>query len=141
MCKLGDVIVIKEFKNEYGEIVPKHSFVVINDEPDYVEGFRYDFVSNMLCSFHDEEHKNKKLKYKENLAVKEQKIAGKDINNKEGFIKADQLYYFEKSKIEYKVLAHVDSELLDELVQLILELKEEGRLKPVLTNVKENVTQ
>lgn len=32
MCKLGDIIVVKEFKNEYGETIPKHSFVVINDE-------------------------------------------------------------------------------------------------------------
>ena len=36
MCKLGDVIVVKEFRNEYGKIVPKHSFVVINDEQDFV---------------------------------------------------------------------------------------------------------
>ena len=27
MCKLGDIIVIKEFKNEFGETIPKHSFV------------------------------------------------------------------------------------------------------------------
>lgn len=138
MCKLGDVIVVKEFRNEYGEIVPKHSFVVINDEPDYVEGFRYDFVSNMLCSFHSEEHKNKKLRFKQNLPLQEEKISGSSINNKEGFIKADQLYYFDKNKIEYKVLAHVDAELLDELVQLILELKEEGLLKPIYTNITEN---
>ena len=34
MCKLGDIIVVKEFVNENGETVSKHSFVVINDEPD-----------------------------------------------------------------------------------------------------------
>ena len=32
MCKVGDIIVIKEFKNEIGEPVKKHSFVVISDE-------------------------------------------------------------------------------------------------------------
>lgn len=139
MCKLGDVIVIKEFKNEYGEIVPKHSFVVINDEPDFVEGFRYDFVSNMLCSFHDEEHKKKKLRFEQNLAVKEEKISGENINNKEGYIKADQLYYFDKSKIEYKIIAYIDPELLDELVQLILKLKDENLLKPIYTNITDNI--
>ena len=138
MCKLGDIIVIKEFKNEYGEIMPKHSFVVINDEPDYVEGFRYDFVSNMLCSFHNGKHKQNKLRYKQTLPVREEKISGENINNKEGFIKADQLYYFDKNKIEYKTLAHVEPELLDELVQLILELKEEGLLKPIYTNIEED---
>lgn len=135
MCKLGDIIVVKEFKNEYGDIVPKHSFVIINDEEDYVEGFRYDFVSNMLCSFHDEDHKKKKLKYEQNLPVREEKISGENINNKEGFIKADQLYYFNKNKIQYKVLAHIDPELLDELVQLILKLKEKGLLQPIITNI------
>ena len=59
MCKLGDIIVVKEFKNELGEAIPKHSFVVINDEMDYVEGLKYDFVTNMMCSFHSDEHKTK----------------------------------------------------------------------------------
>ncbi len=139
MCKLGDVIIVKEFKDENGEIVPRHSFVVINDEPDYVEGFRYDFVCNMLCSFHDENHKKKKLKFKQNLAVKEEKISGENINSKEGFIKADKLYYFDKNKIEYKVIAHMDSELLDELVQLILKLQKENLLIPIYTNIVKKV--
>ena len=46
MCKLGDVIIIKEFKNENGEIVSRHSFVVINDEPDFVEGFKITKIKN-----------------------------------------------------------------------------------------------
>ena len=139
MCKLGDVIVVKEFRNEYGKIIPKHSFVVINDEQDFVEGFKYDFISNMLCSFHNEEHKKKKLQYKQNLEIKEEKIFGEKINNKEGYIKANQLYFFDKSKIEYKVIAHLDSELLDELVQLILELQKSNLLIPIYTNINEEV--
>lgn len=135
MCKLGDIIVVKEFKNEYGDIIPKHSFVVINDEVDYVESLKYDFVSNMMCSFHDEEHKNKKLKFEENFQIKEKLISGKKINGKSGYIKADQLYYFDKNLIEYKVIAHMDDELLDELVQLILVLNEKGLLKNVTTNL------
>ena len=135
MCKLGDIIVIKEFKNEEGKIIPKHSFVIINDEPDHVEGFKYDFISNMLCSFHNEKHKRKKLRFKENLPIKEEKISGANINNREGYIKADQLYYFDKKKIEYKIIAHIDDELLDELVQLILKLKDEDLLKPIYTNI------
>ena len=135
MCKLGDIIVIKEFKNVEGEKMSKHSFVIINDEPDHVEGFKYDFISNMLCSFHNENHKRKKLSFKENLPIKEEKISGANINSKEGYIKADQLYFFDKRKIEYKVIAHVDDELLDELVQLILKLKEGDLLKPIYTNI------
>ena len=59
MCKLGDIIVIKQFKNEVGEKVKKHSFVVVSDDKNTIEGLEYDFISNMLCSFHNEEHKRK----------------------------------------------------------------------------------
>ena len=141
MCKLGDIIVIKEFKNEFGETIPQHSFVVISDQANYIEGFRYDFVSNMLCSFHNKTHKQQKLKYKENLPIKEQKIFGKRINNKTGYIKADQLYYFNKNKIEYKLIAHMDNSLLNELITLIINLQKQDLLKPIITNIeKEKIT-
>lgn len=135
MCKLGDIIVVKEFKDKTGILVPKHSFVVINDEEDYVEGLKYDFVANIMCSFHNEQHKNKKLKYEENFPIKEHLISGEKINNKSGYIKADQLYYFDKNLIEYQVIAHMEAELLDELVQLILVLNEKGLLKNVISNL------
>ena len=139
MCKLGDIIIINEFKSLEGDIVPKHSFVVINDEEDYVEGLKYDFVSNMMCSFHNEDHKKKKLRFEENLPIREELISGDKINSKDGYIKADQLYYFDKSKIQYKIIAHMDDELLDDLVQLILLLNEKGKLKNVITNLEETV--
>ena len=72
------------------------------------------------------------------MPVKENKISGEHINDKEGYIKADQLYYFDKNTIEYKVIAHIDNELLDELVQLILELQSQGLLKPIYTNIIDN---
>ena len=140
MCKLGDIIVIKEFRNEFDEKVRKHSFVVINDEKNCIEGLHYDFISNMLCSFHDDEHKSKKMSYRENLLIKEKTISGDKINEKEGFIKADQLYYFDKNEIEYKVIARLDDESLTELVQLILALNEENKLKIITTNLKEKIT-
>lgn len=98
MCKLGDIIVIKEFKNEFGETIPKHSFVVISGQANYIEGFRYDFVSNMLCSFHNKKHKQKKLKYKENLPIKEQKISGKKSTIKQDILK--QINYIILTKIK-----------------------------------------
>ena len=32
MCRVGDIIVVKEFKDKNGIVVPRHSFVVINDD-------------------------------------------------------------------------------------------------------------
>ena len=82
MCKLGDIIVIKEFRNEYGKKINRHSFVVINDEKNSIEGMNYDFISNMLCSFHSDEHKNRKLKFKENYEIAEKMIEGENLNEK-----------------------------------------------------------
>ncbi len=135
MCKLGDIIVVKEFKDQKGITVPKHSFVVINDEPDYIEGFEYDFVSNIMCSFHDEKQKKHKLSIEGNLEIKPEQIHGQNINSKGGYIRADELFYFKKAKIEYKVIAHMDDELLDELVQLIIKLHDKHKERNVITNL------
>ena len=135
MCKLGDIIVIKKFKNENGDVIPRHSFVVINDEENFLEGLKYDFVANMMCSFHDDEHKHKKLKFLENLPVEEKLISGEKINSKQGYIKADQLYYFNKNIIEYKKIAHMDDELLDDLINLIFILDKKDKLKTISTNL------
>ena len=135
MCRLGDIIVVKEFKDSNGITVPKHSFVVINDEPDYIEGFEYDFVSNVMCSFHDEKQKEHKLSFEGNLEINPTQIHGQSINSKGGYIRADELFYFNKNKIEYKVIAHMDDELLDELVQLIIKLHDKNKEKNVITNL------
>lgn len=136
MCKVGDIIVIKEFKNEIGEPVKKHSFVVISDESNSIGGLNYDFISNMLCSFHDNNHRNKKLRYEENLEVKTKLKSKNKTNNKSGFIKADQLYYFDKDKIEYYILGHLSKQLLDELMSLIFSLDKKEKLKIITTNIE-----
>ena len=139
MCKLGDIIVVNEFKNEIGEVIKKHSFVVINDESNSIEGLNYDFISNMLCSFHDEKHKSKKLRFKENLEITEHSFSERKSNDKTGYIKVDQLYYFNKEQIQYYIFGHINPELLNELLQLILVLNEEGKLKVITTNLTGNM--
>lgn len=135
MCKLGDIIVVKEFKDKNGVIIPRHSFVVINDEPDYIQGYAYDFVSNVMCSFHSDKHKQHKLNIESNLEIKPNQIIGKKLNDKTGYIRADDLFYFKKDKIEYKKIAHIDDELLDELVQLIIKLHDKNKERNIITNL------
>lgn len=63
-------------------------------------------------------------------------------NGKSGYIKADQLFYFNKSKLDYYVFAQVDRELLDELIRLIIELRYERKLKMNIKNIeKENYSK
>lgn len=136
MCKLGDIIVVKEFKNEVGEIIKKHSFIVINEQKGSIEGINFDLVCNMMCSFHNEEHKKRKLRFKENLEISGKIISNKKINAKHGFIKANQVYYFDKTKIEYNILGQINDELLNELLKLVIVLNKEGKLKIITTNLK-----
>ena len=138
MCKLGDIIVIKEFKNEFGKKIKRHSFVVINDEGDNIQGLKYDFVSNMLCSFHDESHRKRKLIFKSNYEIVEDAILTTKGNKKAGFIKADQLYYFDKTKINYYVVGELNPKMLNELFKLIIILMEQRKVTKVITNLKGN---
>ena len=136
MCKFGDIIVINRYIGEDGKLINKHSFVVINDKPGFVEGLYYDFVSNVMSSFKNEEHRMKKLKLKENIEItSNQIISNIKRNSQSGYIKADQLMYFDKSKIDYYVLGHITDDLMDELIMIIVSLFEEGILKRNINNL------
>ena len=52
----------------------------------------------------------KELKYEENLEITSEDIIGKYKNGKSGYIKADQLFYFDKSTVNYYVLARIDED-------------------------------
>ncbi len=137
MCKIGDIIVVRKYIGDDGKIINKqHSFIVIDDNSNQISGLKYDMVANVMSSFRDDKHKKKKLKYKENLEITSDDIVSENKNNKSGYIKADQLFYFEKSRLDYYVFAHVESELLDELLKLIIELEVENRLKNNLKNIE-----
>ena len=128
MCRPGDIIIIKNFKDELGSSVDKHSFIVI-DNKKYI-------TSNMMCSFHDDIQKEKKLKYYGNYEIDSSFISGSGINDKNGYIKIDKLYYFDKDKTDYRVIAHIDIKLLNKIYKNLLGLSIKGRLKLVDSNIK-----
>ena len=137
MCKLGDIIVVDQYVGDDGVKVSKHSFVVINDRPDFIEGLKYDLVANVMSSFKNDEQKNRKLRFMENLEViSDDIVTDKTKNKKSGFIKANQLIYFDKSKIDYYVLGHLDEKLLGELMLLIMKLSECDKLVNNLNNLR-----
>ena len=135
MCRVGDIIVVKEFKDRNGTVVPKHSFVVISDEAGIIESYSYDFISNIMCSFHSENHKKRKLKIKSNLEIVPNKIKGRNVNNKSGYIRADDLFYFKKDKIDYKVIGRLSDDMLDKLIKLIIKLNVENKTKDLINNL------
>lgn len=142
MCKVGDIIVVEKYVGEDGTVLPRHSFVVVDDNADEISGLKYDFVANVMSSFKDDRHKTKKLKFKENLGITSEDIISDTKNGRDGYIKADQLYYFKKKKLKYYVFASINDELLDELIKLIIELEVENKLKQNTKNLEqEKVTE
>ena len=100
MCQIGDIIVIEKYKHE-GVNIKKHSFVVIDDENGIIQGLPYDFVANVLSSFKDDKQRKRKLSYPGNFPISHNDTDTNPDDGKDGFVKADQLYYFSKDKIDY----------------------------------------
>ena len=88
-----------------------------------------------MCSFHSENHKKRKLKIKSNLEIVSNKIKGRNVNNKNGYIRADDLFYFKKDKIEYKVIGRLSDDMLDKLIKLVISLNIENKTKDTITNL------
>lgn len=80
----------------------------------------------------------RKLIFKSNYEIVEDAILTKKRNKKTGFIKADQLYYFDKTKIKYYVVGEINPKMLNELFKLIIILMEQRKVTKVITNLKDN---
>ena len=74
-----------------------------------------------MSSFKNKEQRKKKLSYPGNFPIVSNDYGAIDGNNKSGYIKADQFYYFNKDKIEYIFIGR----LSEEIFKLLLEFIEE----------------
>lgn len=118
MCKRGDIILVYEYKSQ-GNQIGKHSFVVIDDENGTIEGLPYDIICNVFSSFKDEKQKQRKLLYPGNFPLDIDDAYVKNGNNKTGYIKAEQFYYFKKSNLKYRVIGMLDKSVFNELIEFI----------------------
>ncbi len=136
MCKIGDIIRIEKYVTEDGVDMTRHSFIVVDEDGGEISGCSYDFVANVMSSIKNESHKEKKLRYIENLLITADDRECSPENGKEAFIKADQLYYFSKSCIEYTVMGQATDEIMDTLFDLIKLLDEKGMIKINIKNIE-----
>lgn len=118
MCKIGDIILIEKYKSE-NKIIKGHSFIVIEDRNGTIEGLPYDFIGNVLSSFKNEEQKTRKLNYPGNFPIAHDDTVTNPHNDKNGYVKADQMYYFNKDKIEYKVIGNILPDILNMIFEYI----------------------
>jgi len=118
MCRVGDIIVIKNYES-HGKKLDRHSFVVLGIGNGEIEGMDFDMVCNVMSSFHSDEHRESKLRFHGNIeyAPSDENVPGG--HGIGGYIKADQLYYFKRDLIEYYVIGSVSPELFIRLKEFI----------------------
>ena len=135
MCEVGDIILVPRFISQNRE-VPPHSFVVLNVDGGEIKGLDYDLVCNMMSSFKNEEQKKRKLSYPGNFAITHNDSEVVNGNNKDGYIKADQFYYFDKSKTEFIVIGNMIREVFEALKKFIME--SDFELLDIIDNLLDN---
>lgn len=118
MCQVGDIIVVNKYKHGSHEL-SRHSFVVIDDENGIIQGLPYDFVANAFSSFKNETQKQRKISYPGNFEINHNDVNTNPNNGKDGYVKADQWYYFSKSKIQYIVIGQMKKDVFNDLMKYI----------------------
>lgn len=133
MCMVGDIIVINDYYDT-GKKLNKHSFVILSDEEGKIQGLDYNIVCNVMSSFKSKIQKAKKLKFPGNFPVTYNDIDIPGGNSKEGYIKSEQFYYFDKEKIDYFVIGSMNEEVFNALTQFIMELNID--IKHIIDNLE-----
>lgn len=132
MCKVGDIIVVKNYKS-HGMPLSQHSFVVVSLENGQICGMDYDMVCTVMSSFHSEEHRQKKLSYPGNVEYSTNEEIVNGGHGRAGFIKADQLYYFVQSDLNYYTIGEITPELLKRLLECIESL---DKIEQIIDNLQ-----
>ena len=63
-------------------------------------------------------------------------MSKRKLNNKDGFIKADQLYYFNKDNIDYDIIGKLNDKYQCNLLKLIRDLDNLEKAKNITSNLK-----
>jgi len=123
MCKIGDIILVESYFKD-SKIMEHHSFIVVGDEAGQIQGLDYDLICNVMSSFKDEEQKKKKLSFPCNYPIKhtDTNVVG---NKKDGYTKTEQFYYFNKQKIDYKIIGSVNIDVFNDLIKFIEEMNKQ----------------
>ena len=135
-CIKGDIIFVKDYIHE-GKHLKGHPFVVLSDEPGQIYGVDFNLVALVMSSFKNEEQRKRKLSYPGNFAVSasEKTISGKE--NKDAFIKAEQLYYFDTEKLDYTVIGQLSIDVWEALLDFMDDLAEKGiEFKDIVDNIQ-----
>ncbi|NSB17419.1 hypothetical protein [Clostridium beijerinckii] len=128
MCEIGDIIEIKKYKHD-PYTLNNHPFIIIDDSNGIIKGLNFNLITVVMSSVKNEEQKQWKLsKYPSNMGVEieDKNITDPTYENKNGYVKTEQFYYFNKESIEFRLVGSVTPEYLNELYDFIEGLNEKG---------------
>lgn len=76
-----------------------------------------------MSSFKSKEQKKRKLKFSGNFPIVNEDTVTDPDDGKDGYIKSEQFYYFNKEKIDYIVIGSMSIEAFNNLIDYIENLK------------------
>jgi len=128
MCKVGDIILVKKYKHDK-MILKQHSFIVVEDTNGIINSMSYDFVSMVMGSYGQNDcKKEKKHGYDGNFPLANEDTITNPDNGEDGYVKTDQLYYFKKDQLEFRIMGTIAKDVLE----LIFEYVSDGKF-PITT--------
>ncbi len=145
--KTGDIIVISHFITPDNKKLNQHSFIVLQNEKGKIAGveinldleLEFDLVTVVMSSIKNEEHKKKiESYYPKDMIVEFNDAQVTNGNQKDGFIKVNQLYYFNKKNIEYTKIGCLKEETLVKLFDLLQKNDINGDLINNYNNIIKN---
>lgn len=125
MCKKGDIILIYSYLDN-GNVIPQHSFIVLDDSGGEISGLSFDFISLVMSSEKTKEQFKRKMQYDGNFPISASETNVPGGNKRDGYIKCEQFYYFRKDKLNYSVIGELNVGVLDIILDYINELIEAG---------------
>ena len=142
MCKIGDILLVYNAKN--GQYIGKHPFIVLDDNAGEVRGvYSYDFVGLLMSSANTEEKKERLKRFNGNFPIApDDKIMDDESksNSMYSYVKADQFFYFDKSKINYIKIGSLTSDVFDLIIEFIQELVKAGITFQQIVDKSGNIT-
>ncbi len=137
MCKVGDIIGVPTFYGETNMLCDFHYFIVVGEDKGQIEGLDFTKVGSMMCSLDGkpEKYKERKLKHRENIPIETTDFNLGKRNRKSGFIKSDQLHYFNKKETKYFPVGIVSVEILNKLFDNLEKFDEDEILKHNINNL------
>lgn len=144
---VGDVIVVNKYITPDNIEMKQHSFVVLNNQFGTVAGIeigldlelKFDLVTTVMSSIKNEEHKSKiESYYPKDMIIEFNDAQISNKNRKDGFIKANQLYYFQRNSIDYFRIGKLNESTLNKLLELVELNEKNGDLIANYNNIIQN---